>query len=226
MWLAGRGAGNDGVVRLMDWRTRRQPDHPALAQLRGYWEGLRAGGRLPARSEIDPRGIERALEFAFVADRVAPGVARLRLAGMHLNDLLGMEVRGMPLTALIDPAFRDAVQDHVERAFAAPAVVELRLDAAAGIGRPALSARLLLLPLRDERGEGCRLLGGLACDGTIGRAPRRFRLVSASVQEIGGGAEPPTAARPAIEPAEGLADAPSPFKAALGRHLRLVHSAD
>ena len=74
-----------------------------LAEVRGYWEGLRKGSDLPRRDEIDPRGIVGALENTFLLERVAPGVARFRLAGMQLHDLMGMDVRGMPLTALIGP---------------------------------------------------------------------------------------------------------------------------
>ena len=59
---------------------------------------------MPRRAEIDPRGIENALEYAFILERIAPGMARIRLAGIHLSDLMGMEVRGMPLTSFIDAA--------------------------------------------------------------------------------------------------------------------------
>ena len=57
---------------------------------------------MPLRSEIDPRGLKGALEYCFVLERIAPGLARLRVAGSHLGDLMGMEVRGMPITAFYD----------------------------------------------------------------------------------------------------------------------------
>ena len=57
-----------------------------MAQMRAYWEGLRADRLVPQRAEVDPRGIERALEYAFILDRIAPGIGRFRLAGMHLTD--------------------------------------------------------------------------------------------------------------------------------------------
>ena len=38
---------------------------------------------------------------------MAPSVARFRLAGAHLSELMGMEVRGMPMTALFLPDARD-----------------------------------------------------------------------------------------------------------------------
>ena len=39
--------------------------HPALSQVEAYWEGLRGTRTAPLRSEVDPRGIDRALENAF-----------------------------------------------------------------------------------------------------------------------------------------------------------------
>ena len=55
----------------------------AVEKIRTYWESLRIEGDIPLRAAVDPRGIEAALEFAFMVERVAPGVARLRLAGGH-----------------------------------------------------------------------------------------------------------------------------------------------
>jgi hypothetical protein len=228
--LGKRGAG--GKVVSLTERLGKVPAHPALAQLRGYWEALRAGGGLPSRAQIDPRGIEQALEFAFIAERAAPGVACFRLAGMHLNQLMGMEVRGMPLTTFFEPASRDEVGRQVERAFAGTDAVELSLDAERGIGRPELGARLLLLPLRTETGQVARLLGGLVAEGAIGRAPRRFRLASVAVAVAVAPAPPSPPAEPApprSEPAvSAFHEPPAPFEPApakpRGRHLRLVHS--
>ncbi len=212
------------VVSMAD-RRGKTADHPALAQLRAYWEGLRAEGDLPTRAQIDPRGIERALEYAFIAERIAPGVARLRLAGMHLNDLMGMEVRGMPLTAFFEPVIRDEVQRQVERAFAEPAAVELELTSNRSIGRPALNARMLLLPLRNEAGDVARVLGGLVADGAIGRAPRRFRLAGSAAATCQG-AETQAALAPLPGFAEDSADFAEPDAGARRGHLRLVYSSE
>lgn len=241
MWVWGsRGTG--GKVISMSAHRGAKADHPALAQLRAYWEGLRAGGDFPTRAMIDPRGIEGALEFAFVAERIAPGAARIRLAGMHLTELLGMEVRGMPLSAFFDPSARDAVAEHVEAAFASRAVVTLTLEGVTGFGRPALGARLILLPLRDEAGGVVRVLGGIAAEGGIGRPPRRFRLSAAQVTTCAMPTAPVAGGTPAPTPVAGFAETAAPFvHASCGTHrgpapgtapsprrgaLRLVHSTD
>lgn len=155
-----------------------------LAEVRGYWEGLRKGSDLPRRDEIDPRGIVGALENTFLLERVAPGVARFRLAGMQLHDLMGMDVRGMPLTALIDPAGRGRISDQLEGVFAGPGTLEIWLEAERGLGRPALEARMLLLPLTSIRGSVDLALGCMAIHGAMGRAPRRFAIGGMTGEKI------------------------------------------
>lgn len=161
-------------------------------QLRAYWEALRRGRLVPNRSDIDPRGIEGCLEYAFILERVAPGMGRFRLAGMHLNDLLGMEVRGMPLTALFAPAGRKAIAEVTEAVFSGPAVAELDLVAETAIGKPPMKARLIILPLKSDLGDVNRALGCLVAEGeAIGRTPRRFEVAAAQVTPIVQGAPTP-----------------------------------
>ena len=157
-------------------RARMDMRFPVITEVHAYWEALRNGRPLPMRSEVDPRGIERALENAFVLERIAPGMARFRLAGMHLNDLMGMEVRGMPITALFEPAGRLRLSEALEQVFAAPSVLDLWLEGERGIGRPALEGRMTILPLLGTKGEPSLALGCLATVGTLGRAPRRFTI--------------------------------------------------
>lgn len=164
--------------------AREDMRFPVIAEVRAYWEALRNGRPLPMRSEVDPRGIERALEHAFILERIAPGMARFRLAGMHLNDLIGMEVRGMPLSAFFAPAARDQIGQVLESLFSRPEIVELTLIAERGIGRPSMDAKLLLLPLRSDMGEVNRALGCLVSVGPIGRAPRRFDIAGVRVTPI------------------------------------------
>lgn len=166
----------DNVVSLM---PRRLDMHfPAVKTVEAYWEGLRNGRPVPARSEIDPRGMQPALEFAFILERVAPGVARFRLSGMHLTDLMGMEVRGMPLTAMFVPESRAKLSEALEAVFETPQVSVVTLKAERGIGRGEMEAQLLLCPLKSDLGDVNRVLGCLQSKGDIGRQPRRFEVVS------------------------------------------------
>lgn len=147
-------------------------------EVRGYWEGLRGGLGVPLRSAVDPRGIERALEYAFIIERIAPSIARFRLAGMHLSDLMGMEVRGMPLTSFFTPKARPRVAALLEAVFQGPEIAELTLTGEPGFGKPELQAKLLILPLKSDLGDVTRALGCLVANGQIGRAPRRFDIAA------------------------------------------------
>lgn len=206
-----------------------------LGEVLAYWEALRAGRPAPLRSEVDPRGIERALEYAFIIERVAPSIARFRLAGMHLTDLMGMEVRGMPVTSFFAPQARQKLAEIIETVFTGPETAELTLGAESGIGKPQLKASLLILPLRSDLGDVSRALGCLVAEGEIGRAPRRFDIVEARTRKVAPG-RTATAERslPAATPTPGFAEpgkefsgVPRPDTSAVrGGHLRLVKSDD
>jgi len=197
------------------------PEFGAIQAVRAYWEALRADGALPRRDQIDPRGIAQALENVFLIERIAPGLARFRLAGMHVNEIMGMEVRGMPLTTLFEPGARTRITDALEPLFAGPQVLEMWLEAERGIGKPALEARMILLPLVGSAGEPGLALGCLASVGTIGRMPRRFGLAGLVREPLAA----PMAAVPDYSFAEtAVAYFPPPPR---GKpNLRLVHSQD
>lgn len=182
------------VVSMSQYQP--EPGYAAISQVEAYWEALRGTRLVPKRSEIDPRGIETALEFAFILERIAPGIARLRVAGSHLTDLMGMEVRGMPLTTFFLPDDRRSVSNLLEEVFQGPGVSTLRLEAAGSAGRPPLEARMLLMPLKSDLGDVSRALGCLISKGEIGEAPRRFALQSQNLRSL----TPPDASLPVDDP--------------------------
>lgn len=195
-----------------------------INQAEAYWTALCAGGEVPRRSQIDPRGLENILEYACVLERIAPGIARFRLAGQHLTALAGMEVRGMPLTAFFTPATRAHLSAALEHVFDVPAVAELTLTAEPRAGRVPGGARMILLPLRSDLGAIDRALGVLVAEGMAGQIPpRRFHLSTAALRDITDPSAPPapaaiSAAAPAVT---GFAEAQTVLS---GRapHLRLV----
>jgi hypothetical protein len=166
--------------------TRKPPaSFAAIREVEAYWEALRGTRAMPSRSEIDPRGIAGALEFAFLLERIAPGTGRIRLAGMHLTDLMGMEVRGMPLTALFQPSARQTVADALESVLQRPSIAVLTVEGERGIGRGKLLGQMLLCPLKSDLGDPSRVLGCLQTDGPIGRAPRRFDVTGMAERTLG-----------------------------------------
>ncbi|MCU0907889.1 MAG: PAS domain-containing protein [Rhodobacteraceae bacterium] len=226
--------------------TRKPPaTFAAVREVEAYWEALRGSRSMPARAEIDPRGISGALEYAFLLERIAPGAGRIRLAGTHLSDLMGMEVRGMPLTALFQPSARQTVADALEQVLQRPSVMTLAIEGERGIGRGKLIGQMLLCPLKSDLGDPSRVLGCLQTDGTIGRAPRRFDVVGSTERPIverdldpapaplSTPVQPaPVDAAAAGLPPRGLSDAATPYDAGPAEtqasrprpHLRLIRT--
>jgi hypothetical protein len=174
--------GGSNIVPLIP--RRDEMIFPALKDVEAYWDGVRNGRPVPSRADIDPRGMQSALEFAFILERIAPGIARFRLAGMHLNDLMGMEVRGMPLTAIFTPESRSKISEAVEAVCETPQITTITLKGERGIGRQYLDAQLLLCPLKSDLGDVNRILGCLQSKGSIGRQPRRFQVLETVSRQL------------------------------------------
>ncbi|NBR88758.1 MAG: PAS domain-containing protein [Rhodobacteraceae bacterium] len=153
-------------------RTGRQ----LAAQVHAYWASLKGNRSAPLRTELNPCALDAALPWLLVAERIAPGHARLRVAGSALSNLLGMEVRGMPGTIFIEPESRRTFMDTVERVFTTAAVAEVSLISTASYGRPKLGGHLTLWPLASSPETTDRLLGFLYAPGGYGTAPRRFSM--------------------------------------------------
>ncbi|WP_103333604.1 PAS domain-containing protein [Pseudotabrizicola formosa] len=191
-------------------RTSNGSDHRGpgkIAQLRAYWEALRTGDDPPRRDRVDPRGLSDALEHSFLVERIASGIARFRIAGMIYNDLMGLDVRGMPLSCLFLGQSRDRLPLDLERVFRTPSILTLELRAESTLMRSPLSGRMQILPMLDQKGEATLAIGCLDLVGTIGRAPRRFEITQGAqeplssgvpVQDYSAATPPPPRARPGV----------------------------
>ena len=146
----------------------------ALQELESYWASLPRTRGVPRRKDVDPVAMSGLLEDSFILERVAPGVARIRVAGRNIGRLIGVEPRGLPITAAFLPQSRAAMGQHLEAAFTSPGLVELTLEAPRAIGQPRLQGKILMLPLRDDHGRISRLLGVLVMSGVRGLGGRRF----------------------------------------------------
>lgn len=195
-----------------------------LWQLEAYWAALPRVGRVPRRSDVDPRGIDQILPYAVILERVAPGVARFRIASQHLHDIAGGEVRGMPITALFSGACRQPMMDALEAMFDRPAILQANLSGTGtGLARP-LRGRMILLPLCLDNGEVTRAMGAIVTDATPSSPPQRLALSDLQIRTIGSdmvAMEQETRPRVSVD---GFAEDQQPLS---GRpHLRIVHSAD
>lgn len=192
------------AANIIDFTGYRVTTVPRpLREVEAYWELLRNGRLVPERSEVDPRGFPGALAHSFLLERIAPGLARIRLTGRHMSDLMGVDMQGLPLTSLFLPEARPAIIEVLSAVFEEPAVARLGLSSAGGIGRRPLEARLLVLPLRDEFGDVARAIGCLVAEGPVGRTPRRFSIAETRCQTlIGYGRQPGVGAMSSRSPSE------------------------
>ena len=154
-------------------RPKSTEDYPMVAMVCAHWASLRTARALPARGALDPSAIAEALPHVLLAQYVSPGVARIRLCGHGIEDMMGMDLRGMPLTALFGAGARDEVMAALKQV-GGGARAMLSLKGEQGFGQPEMGAQLALMPLTDTDGRITHVLGVLERHGQIGRRPRRF----------------------------------------------------
>jgi len=195
------------------------PNH----RIEAYWSALRTdtntdtntGGDIPKRSQIDPRGLGDILTYTFIIEHIAPGTARFRLAGGHLRDLAGTELRGMPLSMFFTPAARAQIGAAVHCLFDTPSLVEMRLTSEQKRNRDTVGARMTLLPLENDFGQVTRALGVLVADREAkSDAPLRFDLADIAMRPV-------NADIVETQPVAGFAETQEPLKGA-APYLRLV----
>ncbi len=195
--------------RLWPHRRSHPPVFDGLSQVRAYWEALRDGGALPDRAQLDPRGLDGVLDRVFLAERIAPGLVQVRIAGSGLAEVAGMDLRGLPLSCLFTAEARPQLAEALEAVAQGQALAEL--DVASDRGNGQAVARLLLLPLCD--GPNRKLV--LGCLGTAGKLPKaKFQILCRKEERL----ELPVAI-PMPEPV-----APPALRQL--RHLSLVHARD
>lgn len=155
-----------------------------LREVEAYWEALRPYGDIPQRCELSPSGLENALEYTFILERVAPSVTRFRMGGHKVAELLGLATERVPFTTLFTSDCQIEVAKAVEAVFQNPGILRAELSSRRNIARPKLDAHLLLLPVKNDDNEVNRALGVLHWEGRIGRAPRQFNEVRLNATRI------------------------------------------
>jgi hypothetical protein len=149
-----------------------------------HWRALAPPGTLPRRRDLDAAALGAALPQAFTLEEVAPGIARVRVAGQRLYDWFGADPRGVPLSALFEDAGRPRIRDALIALFATPALVELAVATPRGAMRAPIGGRLLLLPLQGEDGAITRAVGVFGLDQAPQPGPRRFLIPGESAERV------------------------------------------
>ena len=170
------------IVSIAERRAERA--HPALVQVEAYWDGLRNGRQAPSRAEVDPRGLDGVLKHCFILERIAPGLARFRVAGRIINDVMGMEMKGMPLSSMFLPESRDVLEDTLKRVFDGPSIARLGVESPNGFRRRKMPGQMILLPLRSDLGAISRVLGCVVVEDVNGPKPRRLDIQGKIIRSI------------------------------------------
>ena len=167
------------VVELSQYRDR---DHfPALRTLGNYWHNL-AGGAVPNRSDLDPRGLPDALRNIVLMERISTGNARIRISGKYLCDVLHEDGRGLPYSLLFESESRSLALDILGQVFEAKCPKTLWLGCEDGTW----SGKMTLFPLRDAYGDTNMVVAGIEGSAPLSN-PVKFRAqltpVPVTVQE-------------------------------------------
>jgi hypothetical protein len=181
-----------------------------LSSLKSYWERLRAGRVAPYRAEIDPRQFESALENMFIIEKLAPDNMRIRLAGMKICEMMGMEVRGMQPSLLMREDDRVRFDRLLNVVMSEPAVIEVKLAAPNRAGT--YRASMLMMPLRSDFGDINRVIGCTSGDGDLYAPPLSFEIEDVAVTPVEPslGTEPRQLTPGFAEAQAGFAPAPPP----------------
>lgn len=197
--------------------TRRSP---LLEETWRYWTSLRDGQDVPQRTALDPKAMSRILGHAMILDQVRHGTVRIRLGGNVMHQVLGMDVRGLPIRALFDLADRTRAVDLIEQVFDTPSTLELDLISEGAEGL--VTGRMLVLPLLDAAGAVTKALTVMVTDRVVMDAPRRFAVTNATARPLTGDTSPGTSDAPQrratdhrlpVEIMAGMAEDPAPFEA-------------
>lgn len=172
--------GNRNNIVSLARHIRGQETAPQR-EVENYWNSLLRDGEIPMRSAVDPRAIQNALEYCFIAERVTSTMSRLRVTGNHLSDLMGMSVCGMPLACLFNADARKTLADATDKLFNEPAIIHMEISSE---GPSHMTGDLVLLPMRSDLGDVTRSLGCMVTHGRIHRAPRRFDITNVRIRSV------------------------------------------
>jgi|GEM_PF-419664 len=151
--------------------------HMAFTRLRQHWNSLRdTVHRPPKARDLQPHILGAALPFVFLVENLGGEILRLKLGGTHLCDVMGMELRGMPLRCFFAYNERPRFAAAVEPVFTGPAELDIRLQSSYSEIEPPVLARMILLPLQSASGMIDRAIGAFVTKGPLNHAPYRFEI--------------------------------------------------
>ncbi|HZK89130.1 MAG TPA: PAS domain-containing protein [Stellaceae bacterium] len=138
--------------------------HPKLRRLYEYWDGKRAGRKMPARRDLDPLDLTFVIGNIILVDVVdeTPVRFRIRLHGTNLSEYVGYELSGKMLDELPVNEFRMLARQSFIRVTTTGEVTHGKRDRIID-GRLA-RYETVIMPLSDDGERVDRLMVGLIHD--------------------------------------------------------------
>ncbi len=152
-----------------------------IKTLRSQWDKICDGVLPPFRSDISPRAMPDVLDTLFILEQINPEDTRIRIAGLKICEMMGMEVRGQSPMSFFDAEFRDQFETIVTDVLGQPNVTTLRLETVDKMGNIGV-AEMNLLPLRSDFGDISRIIGCITVPETGFIAPIRYKILDVKIE--------------------------------------------
>lgn len=155
-----------------------------LMILQNHWESLREGNLPPFRAQISPREMPDVLDTLFIFEHLAKGDTRVRIAGLKICEMMGMEVRGRAAESLFNESNTAEFTAILESVMQGPNIAHLELESVDKSGNSGL-AEMILLPLRSDFGDVNRIIGCVTKPLKGFTAPIRFDILTVELSAGG-----------------------------------------
>lgn len=151
--------------------------------LRNHWDSVREGKLPPFRSEISPRSLPDVLDTLFILEQLSPNDLRVRIAGLTICEMMGMEVRGQTPMTFFEEKARARFDAVVENVLTRPTIARLGLSTTDKLGN-AGKVEMILLPLRSDFGDVNRIIGCVTVPKMGFTAPIRYKIDTIDLEPI------------------------------------------
>ncbi len=172
----------------------------AIDTLKDHWDGLREKDLPPMRSDIDPRAMPDVLDSLFILEVMNPSDIRIRIAGLGICEMMGMEVRGQtPLTFFNENSrgrFAAVLADVLNR----PTIARLELASTDKLGNVD-NVQMILLPLRSDLGNISRIIGCMTKPDDF-KSPVSFQVRAINLESLKSGKSVPETALEEVDQAQ------------------------
>lgn len=163
---------------------QRTNDFDDVRGVCSYWESVRRDASVPYRRDIDARSLGAHIGSCMILDRICDDNASIRLAGHHVQGLVGFEITNLPLSVLFSQESKLRAREMMKSMFSHQSPQFLDVTSERKFLKPCLNARMAFLPLLDMTGACTQALGVVCVSGGVKRPPYRFEITSLRSEQV------------------------------------------